>query len=69
MTKRFDSMVRSIGAGVGVDLVDLAVAVLPEPQAAFGPGQPESLPWPGVGIVATTLPLAASILSMRPSTT
>ena len=27
------------GAGVGIDLVDLAIAVLPHPQAALGPRQ------------------------------
>src|SRR4026207_1004071 len=28
------------GAGSGVDLVDLAVAIIPHPQTAFGPGHP-----------------------------
>src|SRR6185369_3304262 len=28
------------GAGGGIDLVDLAVAMIPHPQAAFGPGHP-----------------------------
>ena len=27
------------GAGLGIDLVDLAIAVLPDPQAALGPGE------------------------------
>ena len=27
------------GAGLGIDLVDLAIAVLPHPQAALGPGE------------------------------
>ena len=27
-------------AGLGIDLMDLAVAVLPDPECPFGPGQP-----------------------------
>ena len=37
MTKRLDSMVRRTAPVVGIDLVDLAIAVLPHPQAALGP--------------------------------
>ena len=37
VTKRLDSMVRRMAPVRGIDLVDLAVAVLADPQAAFGP--------------------------------
>jgi hypothetical protein len=37
VTKRFDSMVRLTGAGLGVDLVDLAVAVLRPPTGCPRP--------------------------------
>ena len=39
VTKRLDSIVRMTLPVAGIDLVDLAVAVLPDPQAALGPGQ------------------------------
>ena len=38
VTKRFDSIVRRIAPGLGIDLVDLALAVLPDPQRPFRPG-------------------------------
>ena len=40
VTKRFESMVRRIAPGLGIDLMDLALAILPDPQRAFGPRQP-----------------------------
>ena len=39
VTKRFDSIVRRIGARLRIDLQDLAIAILPDPQAALGPRQ------------------------------
>ena len=40
VTKRLDSMVRRTVAGLGIDLVDLPVAILADPERALGPGQP-----------------------------
>jgi hypothetical protein len=53
-------------AGRGIDLVDLAIAVLADPQRAFGPRQPESRPAPGAGMLDSTAPVAGSILWIRP---
>ena len=40
VTKRLDSMVRRIAPVSRIDLMDLAVAILPHPERAFGPGEP-----------------------------
>jgi hypothetical protein len=37
VTKRFESRLRRIAPGLRIDLVDLALAMLPDPEAAFGP--------------------------------
>jgi len=60
-------LVRTNGARLGIDLVDLAIAVLPHPQAALGPGEARVAAVAGAGIDATTSPVAGSILSMRAS--
>ncbi len=39
VTKRLDSMVRRIAPVLRIDLVDLAVPVLPDPERAFRPGE------------------------------
>ena len=44
VTNRFDSIVRRIAPVCGIDLVDLPVAVLPDPERAFRPGQPRVTP-------------------------
>ena len=54
-------------AGRGIDLVDLAVAVLPTQRLPSAQARPESPPLPGAGIEASTWPVAGSILSMRDS--
>ena len=40
VTKRLDSMVRRIAPVAGIDLMDLPVPILPDPQRTFGPRQP-----------------------------
>ena len=55
------------GAGLRIDLMDLALAVMADPQRSFGPREPESPPPAGPGIVASTRPLSGSILWMRSS--
>ena len=45
--------------------MDLAVAMLPDPERPLRPGQPRSPPPPGAGMVASTRPLSGSIFWMR----
>ena len=44
MTKRFDSIVAQHLAGFRIDLVDLALAILPHPQTSLRPRPCRSLP-------------------------
>ena len=67
VTKRFESIVRSTWPGGRVDLVDLAVRYWPTHRLPSAQARPESQPWPGAGIEASTAPVAGSILSMRAS--
>ena len=54
-------------AGLGIDLMDLALAILPDPERALGPGQPGVAAAAGAGIVASTAPVVGSIFWMRSS--
>ena len=53
--------------GLGIDLMDLPVPILPHPERPFGPREPKSPPPPGAGIVASTRPVFGSIFWMRSS--
>jgi hypothetical protein len=52
---------------LGIDLMDLAVPILPTQSVPSAQASPESPPPPGAGMVASTRPVAGSIFWMRSS--
>src|SRR5205823_14086671 len=67
VTKRLDSMVRRIAPVSGSIWWIFRARYCPTHRLPSAQARPESRPWPGAGIDATTLPVAGSILSMRAS--
>ena len=67
VTKRLDSMVRRMAPVAGSIWWILRSRYCPTHRLPSAQARPESLPWPGAGIDATTSPVAGSILSMRAS--
>ena len=67
VTKRLDSMVRRIAPVCGIDLMDLALAILPDPERAFGPGQPGIAAAAGRRDRGEHRPVFGSIFWMRSS--
>src|SRR5262249_48508641 len=54
-------------ARVGIDLMNLSISILPDPERPFCPRKQSPPPPPGAGIVASTAPVFGSIFWMRPS--
>src|SRR5262245_49078715 len=67
VTKRLDSMVRRIAPVSGSTWWILRSRYCPTHRLPSAQASPESCPWPGEGIDATTLPVSGSILSIRAS--
>ena len=67
VTKRLDSMVRRMAPVSGSIWWIFRSRYCPTHRLPSAQARPESPPWPGAGIDATTSPVAGSILSMRAS--